>query len=250
MKYIKITVTCLSLFFLLSCADYRIQQEKKSEKKYYNSKGFALIYDKSLFENKILKKKINNEEIVAAHSFLRRGTNIKITNPSNSKFVEVRLTSNIEYPKIFTLVISNKIASTLNLNPNNPYIEVTEIKKNLKFIAKKSNTFEEEKNVADKAPVEKIEMSDLSIEKNNNNSKSEEPSTFVIIISDFYYLDSAEKLKSELISKTKNQSFHIKTINDKKYRLSAGPFKNFNALKSTYISLNNLGFEELNINKE
>ena len=29
--------------------------------------------------------------------------------------------------KIFTLVISDKIASILDLNPNNPYIEVSEI---------------------------------------------------------------------------------------------------------------------------
>ena len=36
-------------------------------------------------------------------------------------------------------------------------------------------------------------------------------------------------------------------ITDTKYRLSVGPFKNFNALKSIYISLNNLGFEGINI---
>ncbi len=249
MKYIKTILICLSLLFIFSCADYKSKQVNKPEKKYYNSKGFALIYDESLFENKILKRKIDNEKIVAAHSFLRRGTNIKITNPSNSNSVEVKLISNFQYPKIFTLVISDKIASILDLNPNNPYIEVSEIKKNLKFIAKKGNMFEEEKNVADKAPVEKIEMADLSIEK-KSNTKSKKPTSFVIIISDFYYLDSAKKLKSELVNKTKNQDFHIKTINNKKYRLSAGPFKNFNALKSTYISLNNLGFEELNINKE
>ena len=42
----------------------------------------------------------------------------------------------------------------------------------------------------------------------------------------------------------------VKKINNNKYRLLVGPFKNFNALKNTYISLNNLGFEELNIYKE
>ena len=30
----------------------------------------------------------------------------------------------------------------------------------------------------------------------------------------------------------------------------SGPFKNFNALKSIYISLNNLGFEGINIYRE
>ena len=42
----------------------------------------------------------------------------------------------------------------------------------------------------------------------------------------------------------------VKKINNKKYRLLVGPFKNFNALKTTYISLNNLGFENLNIYTE
>jgi len=39
----------------------------------------------------------------------------------------------------------------------------------------------------------------------------------------------------------------VKKIGDNKYRLLAGPFKNFNALKTSYISLNNLGFDDLNI---
>ena len=42
----------------------------------------------------------------------------------------------------------------------------------------------------------------------------------------------------------------VRKINNKKYRLLVGPFKNFNALKTTYISLNNLGFEDLNIYKD
>ena len=42
----------------------------------------------------------------------------------------------------------------------------------------------------------------------------------------------------------------LKKINANKYRLSVGPFKNFSALKSIYISLSNLGFEDLNVYKE
>ena len=52
------------------------------------------------------------------------------------------------------------------------------------------------------------------------------------------------------MQKTHINRFSVKKINDNKYRLSAGPFKNFNALKSIYISLNNLGFEDLNIYRE
>ena len=70
------------------------------------------------------------------------------------------------------------------------------------------------------------------------------------MINDFFYEDSAVNLKNELIEKTKLDNISVKKINNKKYRLLAGPFKNFNALKTTYISLNNLGFENLNIYKD
>ena len=54
----------------------------------------------------------------------------------------------------------------------------------------------------------------------------------------------------EKSASNKITNLYVKKINDKKYRLYAGPFKNFNALKNTYISLNKLGFENLNINRE
>ena len=54
----------------------------------------------------------------------------------------------------------------------------------------------------------------------------------------------------DLIKKNKMNNISVKKINNKKYRLFAGPFKNFNALKTTYISLNKLGFEHLNVYKE
>ena len=73
---------------------------------------------------------------------------------------------------------------------------------------------------------------------------------FVLVISDFYYYDSANNLKKDLIQKTQINKFTIKKINHNKYRLSVGPFENFNALKSVYISLNNLGFDELDVYRE
>ena len=51
-------------------------------------------------------------------------------------------------------------------------------------------------------------------------------------------------------TKNKIDNIEVKKINDNKYRLLVGPFENFNALKKTYISLNNLGFEDLNIYRE
>ena len=57
-------------------------------------------------------------------------------------------------------------------------------------------------------------------------------------------------LMNELIKKTNIKNISVKKINNNKYRLLVGPFENFNALKTTYISLNNLGFESLIVYKE
>ena len=83
----------------------------------------------------------------------------------------------------------------------------------------------------------------------NRNTERPENTYTTDNSSDFYYIESAKNLKNELIDKTGINNISIIKINDKKYRLLAGPFKNFNALKTSYISLNNLGFENLNINK-
>ena len=137
----------------------------------------------------------------------------------------------------------------LDLDINNPYVEIIEVKKNKTFIAKEGNTFDEEKNVAEKVPVDEIQVDDLSIEKNVKNKSNKSVSKYYLVINDFYYKDSAIKLKNDLSKKVNINNFIVEKINANKYRLSAGPFNNFNALKSTYISLNNLGFEDLNIYK-
>jgi len=236
---------------LYSCADYyKNKGTQKDEKQYYSSSGFALIYDDELFLQKIINKKINNEDIRAMHSQLKTNTPLKIINPVNSKVIETKIYKNANYPKIFNIVISKKIASILELDVNNPYVEVIEVKKNKIFIASKTNTFDEEKKVAEKVPVDEIKMDDLSKKEPEIEKKISEKSNFILVINDFYFEDSANNLKAELVEKTKMNNISIEKINNKKYRLFVGPFKNFNALKTTYISLNNLGFEIPNIYRD
>jgi hypothetical protein len=240
----------ITLFFLItSCVNIEKSKKNKIGKKYFHSKGFALIYEETLFENKVINKKINNENVVAMHSFIKRNTPIKIINPENSKFVETKISKNSSYPDIFNIVISKKIAKILNLSIDNPYVEIQEIKVNKKFVAKKANTFEEEREVADTAPVSKIDVDILSTNTLEDTATSKKVKYF-IQVSDFYYKVTADELKKDLVRKTKFNNFFIEKINTNKYRLLIGPFKSFNALKSSYISLNNLGFEGLNIYKE
>ena len=73
--------------------------------------------------------------------------------------------------KGFSVVITKKIATILDLDENNPYLEIIEVKKNKTFIAKKTKTFEEERNVSEKAPVDEIKINDLNIEKKSKKNK-------------------------------------------------------------------------------
>jgi len=236
---------------LYSCAGYEKSKiNKKNNKIYYSSSGFALIYEESLYKNKIINKKLNNDHLHVLHSSLRKNTTIKITNLNNSKTINLKIYKKANYPKIFNVVISKKIARLLELDLENPLVEITEIKKNKTFVAKDGNTFDEEKNVADKAPVDEIKMDDLTLKKDEEKDKKYKLNKFIIVISDFYYKESAIKLQKDLSKKMGLNNISIKKINDNKYRLLLGPFENFNALKTTYISLNDLGFEGLNVYNE
>ena len=233
---------------LYSCADYKANNvSQKEEKLYYSSSGFALIYDDELFLQKIINKKINNEDIRVMHSQLKKNTPLKIINPVNSKVIETKTYKKAKYPKIFNIVISKKIATILELDVNNPYVEVIEVKNNKIFIAKKADIFEEEKKVAENAPVDEITMDNLSKGELDIKKEILKETNFILVINDFYFEDSANNLKVELVKKTKMNNISIEKINNKKYRLFVRPFKNFNALKTTYFSLNNLGFEIPNI---
>jgi hypothetical protein len=257
-KYDKDMILFKRFFFLFVFVILTINTSFSSESKlkkkkefYYTSKGFALVYDNSLYKKKVINKKLNVSKMAVIHSYLKRNTLIRIINPDNSKFVEIKVSKNASFPKLFNLVINKKIVTALELDLKNPYIEIYEIKKNKKFIAKKSDIFDEEKKVANKVPVSEVKINVISSNESTTSKKAENKnSIFTILISDFYYLDSAENLKDELSKKTANSNFLVKKINANKYRLSVGPFEDFNSLKNTYIRLNNLGFDDLNVYKE
>jgi len=251
MKLTEIIITLTSIVLLYSCADYKTQQTREGvEKNYYFSKGFALVYNEDLYYQKVVNKKFSDEKYGAMHNLLKVNTSVKIINPSNSKFLDIKISKKANYPKIFNIVLSRSAAFALELDMENPYVEVFETKKNKTFVAKESNTFEEEKNVSKKVPVDEVKIDILTEQDVNTKKKIVKKNNFILVINDFYYFDSANDLKKVLREKIKVDNISIKKINNNKYRLFAGPFKSFNTLKTTYISLNNLGFENLNIYNE
>ena len=72
------------------------------------------------------------------------------------------VSTRIKNLNFYNSIVSQRISDELDINYNQPYIEIKEIKNNSIFLAKKSKIFEEEKNVANKAPVDTISINDLN----------------------------------------------------------------------------------------
>ena len=225
----------IMLLLLTSCADYSVQKKFSTP---YTSKGFAHISnsDNNILDNKFVVSVVN----------IKTNKKIRISNPENNKFIELK-NSKKSYDNFYKALISPIVASELELDPEFPYIEVTEIKKNKSFIAEKAITDIAEKKIANNAPIEKININNIS---RNKDSKKKKLRTYFIIIADFYSLKSAKSLKDRLVNdKTVKNSklLSIKEKNSKNYELFMGPYKTINNLKNDYIALIESGFEDLDI---
>ena len=245
----KINTVYIYIFvFLFSCTqDMKIiKKQSKIKEPTYFSKGFALIYEESIFENKIVDIKLKNDQNYVLHSFLKNNTMVKISNPFNSKSLTAKVKKTFKYPSVYNIVITNKMAANLDLDINNPYVEVLTIKRNDKFIAKEASIFEEEKKVANKAPVTLIDINDLSVSISKIEVKKKTPS-YIINIAEFYYFESAKTVKNRFEKEANLVNIKIKKISKNKFKVYSGPYASFNSMKETYFSLNELGFENLDI---
>ena len=238
------------IFFLFSCVEdvKLINRNNIQVKKTFISKGFTLIYNDNLIKKKTIKKRIDDREYVILHSFLERNTYVKILNPINSKTVIAKVKYKTNYPIIYNSVITNRIAEELELNYEDPYVEIIEIRKNDTFIAKKAKTFDEEKNVANKAPVTDININVIS-NGTENTEISSKKNEYIINIGEYYYLDSAKVVKNRLINEANLTNVKIKKISENKFRVYVGSYSFFNAMKDPYFAISKLGFEHLDVIK-
>ena len=238
------------IFFLFSCVEdvKLINKNNIQIKKTFISKGFTLIYNDNLIKKKTIKKRIDGREYVILHSFLERNTYVKIFNPINSKTVIAKVKYKTNYPIIYNSVITNRIAEELELNYEDPYVEIIEIRKNDTFIVKKAKTFDEEKNVANKAPVTDININVIS-NGTENTEISSKKNEYIINIGEYYYLDSAKVVKNRLINEANLTNVKIKKISENKFRVYVGSYSLFNAMKDPYFAISKLGFEHLDVIK-
>jgi hypothetical protein len=224
-------------FFLASCTHYSSSINSKSG---YFSSGFVYIEEQK-------PTTLKNDIFFISHNKLKIGTKIKITNPANNKSLEIKIKKKIKYDNFYKALISKSVAEELDLSLEFPYVEINEIKTNKSFIAKKAITEVEEKKIANKAPIDKINIDNISKKKTNTKNKS---ISYSILVAEFYNLSSAEFLKTKLLSILKDSNYqliYINKLSKKKYQLLMGPYNTINKLKNDYIVLHDSNFEDLDI---
>ncbi len=249
MSYKNILI--IFFFFINACSTYNVINKdiKVLKINAFQNKGFTLVYDENLFKNKIISKKMDNRSLLIFQKNLKKGTTVKIKNILNNKTVIAKVGNNAKYPIFNNSVISNRIAKEIDLNLNEPYIEIIEILHNSSFIAKKAKTFEEEKNVADKAPIESINVDDLNSEILVTDDAVENKFDYSIKIADFYFKNTAISMLDRIKKETSVNNASMHTLSNTQFRVFLGPFYDINSLQKAFNDINVLEFENIEIIK-
>ena len=215
----------------------------------YSNRGFALVYSDDLYKQKVVNKKIDERSLIVLQKHLKTNSRVKITNILNNKSLVGTVRKNLMYPSFNNAVLSKRIALELELDINQPYVEILEIFEHSVFVAKKAKTYDEEKNVAVKAPVNNISISDLKTVKKKNKKNSIRIFSYTVKIADFYFNDTALMMLNRIKTESLIKNPKIKKISDKKYRVYLGPFTNINSLQKSYNDISILEFDNIEIIK-
>ncbi|MDB9983537.1 hypothetical protein OAD54_02195, partial [Candidatus Pelagibacter sp.] len=131
MLYKNILFTTI-LLFLTNCSTDTLISNKPNTLivNAYSNKGFALVYNDSLYKKKIVNRKIDERSLIIFQKKLKTNTKVKITNILNNKSLIVTVIKNTKFPSFNNSVLSQRIAEELDLNIDQPYVEILEILEN------------------------------------------------------------------------------------------------------------------------
>ena len=240
------------LLLLFSCTVYEKDIVKKDIifDETFSNTGFTLIFNKNLKKQKLISKNIEQRSLTIFQKNLKKNTSVKITNLKNNKSIIAVVGVNAKYPNFYNSVISSRIAEELDLDINEPYILIKEISKNSAFVANKAKTFDEEKNVANKAPVEDITIKSIGISETKNTKEVRiKEFNYIIKIADFYFLDSAKLLKERIFNELGLKKVNISNLSKTSFRVYLGPFNNIDSLKNAFDDISKLDFENIELIK-
>ena len=114
----------LIFIFLVSCSQHYTKSESR---KPYNATGLAYIFNNEDYKNKVLKKKLDNDLLQISHKDLKIGTLIKLINPKTKDNLVLKNIKKIQYPDLYKIMITERVASKLGIVSELPLIEILEI---------------------------------------------------------------------------------------------------------------------------
>ena len=239
--------------FLFSCTTNNINKkdtEIVGHIDVFSTKGFTLVFNDDLKKKSIVNKILEDRSLLIFQKNLKKDTSVKITNLLNNKSILAKVGQSSKYPEFYNSVISQRIFKELDLNHNEPYVEISTVSVNSTFVAKKAKMYDEEKKVADKAPVDGISISDLNQDK-KKEKKIKETGKFIYIIkiADFYYEKTAKLMQKRIKDELNIKNSKIKQISNTNFRVYMGPFENLKSLKNAFDDINPLNFENIEIIK-
>ena len=241
------------LLFTYSCTTNNINNSKKTEiiqSQIYSNKGFTLLFNEDLNKEKLISKKIEERSLIIFQRNLKKNTNVKITNLLNNKSILAKVGANSKYPNFFNSVVSKRIYDVLELNHLEPYVQIATVSENSTFLAKKAKMYEEEKQVAEKVPVEGISINDLSLnKKEKKKDQKKNKFNYIIKIADFYYENTAIMMQKRMKDELNLKNSKISKISNTNFRVYFGPFNNIKSLKNTFDDITPLNFENIEIIK-
>ena len=242
-RLIQVVIFCLLLLGCEQAKNTLKNDNLKVEHKYRNS-GFALVYKDKLKDI----KKLETRSLNIYHKSLKKRSIVKITNPKNDKYLIAEVKSNrVKFSNFYNSVLSLRIAEELELDFDEPFVELILVSKDSTFIAKKAKMFEEEKTVAEKAPVDGIQINDLNNKKSKIKKGKDKIFSYSIKVADFYYKDTAEMMIKRIKEESSIENLNISKLSETKYRVLIGPFNDIKTLKGSFEKMNNLDFENLEI---
>ena len=149
----------------------------------------------------------------------------------------------------YNSVLSPRVAEELELSLSEPFVELTLISKDSTFIAKKAKMFEEERKVAEKAPVDGIQINDLNVKETKKKIIKNRNFSYSIKVADFYYKDTAQIMIDRIKKEALINKINIIELSKTKYRVLLGPFNDIKSLKDSFEKMNSFNFENLEILK-
>jgi len=240
-------ITIFLIFFFISGCVQSIDTSKRvilsTENKFKNS-GFALIFNQDL----VKIRKIESRSYDIYHKFLKKRSKVKITNPKNGKYLIANVKSNkVKFSNFYNSVLSQRIAKELELNEDEPFVEILLLSKNSTYVAKKAKMFEAEKSVAEKAPVDGIKINDLNKKKIEKKKVKKKSFSYSIKVADFYYKKSAKLMINRIKNESSIKNLNIIKLSQKKYRVLIGPFNDIKSLKNSFEKMSVFKFENLEV---